>query len=422
MLKRTGRKLGSLVLLAVVAAAGGSGAYAQNSACPAPSKGLFGLGFEVLDSDLIGTCATRSFKTVQDLFDSFETSSLGDLNSAYTGSEIATLNVFFNGLPMVVDYPNQGITGSGAELLFSIPALGVSKVFQGADRDESEQLLEDYLKTSSIIGKIMKYQAAHSPHSPIAGPGGLIPTAVASDFADAFDTLPASQSGEPRNSFGVGLNFSSLTVKGLQTRVTTIPLSYTIRNNIDPRRQLAFGMPITLSDTEGAKSYHLNPGVSYRVPMTDAWSLSGAVRLGLVGSEDIGALAGVVSGSVASTYAIRGSGFDVAIGNMLGYYATTKVSSGDYSGNPDINNVVLRNGVMISQPVMLGGSNLAAEYSLIDTRYMGTEIYVDNTQEVGVTLGTNRSAFSSRSFVRAGASYLRGRDTHGLSVNIGYWF
>lgn len=413
---------GCSIGLSLLLALGVSGVQAQSASCAAPTKGLFGLGFGV-DAGSGGLlCATRSFTTVQDLFNGMETTPLSSLNSLYSGSEIATLNVFYNGLPLVLDYPNQGSTGTGAQLFLSIPKLGISKVFQGVDRDASEQLLVDYLKTAGVIGRIMKYQAAHSPHSPIAGPGGLIPTAVAADFADVFDTLPASQPGEPQNSFGIGLNFSSLTVKGLQTRVTTIPLSYTIRNNIDPRRQLSFGMPITLSDTEGAMTYHINPGVSYRVPMTDAWSLSGAVRLGLVGSADIATLAGVVSGSVASTYAIRAPGFDVAIGNMVGYYATTKVSSGDYSGNPNINNVVLRNGVMISQPVTLAGSSLSAEYSFIDTRYLGTEIYVDNTQEIGVTLGTNRSAFSSRSFLRAGASYLRGRDTHGLSLNIGYWF
>jgi hypothetical protein len=406
----------------ILAGSGLANAQSPSTSCPAPSSGLFGLGFDVLDSDFFSFCESRKFDTAVDLFDGLETSPLGDLNSIYTGSEIATLNIFFMGLPVVLNYPNLGNAGAGAQLFFSIPELGVSEVFLGADRDASEKLLEDYLKNSNVIGKIMKYQAAHSPNSPIAGPGGLIPNAVAADFADAFDTLPATSSGEPGNSIGIGLNFSSLTVNGLKTRVTTIPLSYTIRNNIDPRRQLVFGMPITLSDTEGAKSYQLNPGVSYRVPLSDAWSISPALRLGVVGSEDLATLAGVVSASLASTYAIRLPGFDMAIGNMLGYYATTKIQAGDYSANPDINNIVLRNGVLFSQPVTLGGMRLAAEYSLIDTRYLGTEIYVDNTQEIGVTVGTNRSAFSSRSYLRAGLSYLRGRDTHGLSLNVGYWF
>ncbi|MBL8446753.1 MAG: hypothetical protein JNJ44_04985 [Zoogloeaceae bacterium] len=421
MAKAIGRAWAAAAGLAM--AMGVSGVQAQSSLCPAPTKGLFSLGFAVeVDAPNIYSCDTASFKTLDSLYNGLKTYPLSGVSSYYSGTEVAYLDIYFNGLPVLIQYPNFGATGQGALLVFEIPALGVSKTFLGADRDESQRLLEDYLKSAGLFGRIMKYQAAHSPNSPISGPGGLIPTAVASDFADVFDTLPSTSGGEPQNNFGIGLNFSNLRVGGLQTRVTTLPLSYTIRNNIDPRRQLAFSMPISLSDTEGAKSYHINPGVSYRVPMTDAWSVSAAARVGIVGSMDIGSLAGVVSGSVASTYAIRGSGFDVAIGNMVGYYATTKVSSGDYSANPEIRNVVLRNGVMLSQPVRIGGMPLSAEYSVIDTRYLGTEIYVDNTQEIGVTVGTNRSAFSSRSFLRGGLSYLRGRDTHGVSVNIGYWF
>jgi hypothetical protein len=156
--------------------------------------------------------------------------------------------------------------------------------------------------------------------------------------------------------------------------------------------------------------------------MNDAWSIAPALRLGVVASEDVATVSGVASASIASTYVMRFTGFDMAIGNMLGYYTTLKVKSGDYSFNPKIDNVVLRNGVMFNKPVALGGMPLSAEVSLIDTRYLGTDIYVDNTQELGVTLGTNRSAFSSRSFVRGGLNYLHGRDTRGLSVNIGYWF
>lgn len=388
----------------------------------APTDALYGLGFLVSgDGD---SCSAASFSSAEDFFDALTTSALSTLDPGYTGEEPAELNVFFNSLPISLAYPNFGFTDveGGSRLELSIPALGVFEVFEGVDRDASEELLEDYLKNSGIIGRIMKYQAANSPHSPIAGPGGLIPTAVAGDFAEVFNTLPSRAEGAQGGSFGVGISHASLSVKGLKTRVTTIPLSYTLRNNIDPRRQLVFSMPVTLSDTDGAESYHLAPGVSYRLPMNDAWTIAPAARVGLVYSPDIATVAGVLSASVASTYVIRLTAFDVAIGNMLGYYTTTKIKSGDYSFDPDIDNFVLRNGVMLNQPVVLGGRRLSVEYSLIDTRYLGTDIYVDNTQEVGITVGTNRSALSSRSFIRGGLSYLHGRDTHGLSVNIGYWF
>ena len=90
--------------------------------------------------------------------------------------------------------------------------------------------------------------------------------------------------------------------------------------------------------------------------------------------------------------------------------------------NPDIKYVATRNGIMLSQPVNLG-KKMSIEYSLIDTRYLGSDKpYVDNTQEFGITIGTNKSAQDARSFIRGGLSYMRGPGTHGFMANFGYWF
>lgn len=404
------------VISAVLLGTSGT-ALAQAQSCGAPDRELYGLSLAIG-----ANCGQDSFNTAQDLIDALETEQLSGLDATYDGTQIANLNVLFNSLPIALSFPNSGFTGNGAELVFSIPALGISKTFNGADRDASQDLLEDYLKDSGVIADIMKYQAANSPHSPISGPGGIIPTAVSSDFNEVFNTMPAQQDGQPASLIGAGLGFSALSVDDRDTKVTTIPLSYTVRNNIDPRRQLVFSMPITVADTDGAKAYSVSFGAGYRFPINEAWTLTPAVRYGVTASEDLATVAGVVSATLASTYALRFEKFDMAIGNMLGYYSTTKVQAGDYSFDPKIHNTVLRNGVMVSQPITISGKRMAIEYSLIDTRYLGTEIFVDNTQEFGITLGTNRSVFSSRSFVRGGLNFLRGKETTGVSLNIGYWF
>ncbi|MCB1905909.1 MAG: hypothetical protein KDH15_00945 [Rhodocyclaceae bacterium] len=405
------------ILAMVTALAAAPATTMAQVACTSPTEDLYGLGVSVG-----GVCGQASFDTAQDLIDGLETSQLGDVNVNYDGTQIANMEIFFNSLPITLSFPNAGFTGDGAALQFSIPELGVNETFVGADRDASQDLLEDFLKDSGVIADIMKYQAANSPHSPISGPGGVIPTAVMSDFGEVFNTMPSDQETEAANLIGAGIGLSSLSVDGRDTTITTIPLSYAIRNTIDPRRQLVFSMPITIADSEGAKAYSFSLGVGYRFPINEAWTLTPAVRYGLTGSEDFATVAGVASATLASTYALRFEHFDMAIGNMIGYYTTTKIDAGDYSFDPDIHNTVLRNGVMLSQPVTLGGKRLAFEYSLIDTRYLGTEIYVDNTQELGITVGTNRSALSSRTYIRGGLNLLKGKDTTGISLNIGYWF
>jgi hypothetical protein len=77
---------------------------------------------------------------------------------------------------------------------------------------------------------------------------------------------------------------------------------------------------------------------------------------------------------------------------------------------------------MLSSPLTVFGKPMSIEYGLIDTRFTGTELYLNNYQEISVTLGTNRSASSARSFLRAGASYLFSSKSKGLTLNLGYWF
>jgi hypothetical protein len=77
---------------------------------------------------------------------------------------------------------------------------------------------------------------------------------------------------------------------------------------------------------------------------------------------------------------------------------------------------------MLSQPINAFGQGMSIEYSLIDTRFTGDALYIDGYDEIGVTLGTNKSANSSRSYLRAGLTYRFSDKAKGLTANVGYWF
>jgi hypothetical protein len=66
---------------------------------------------------------------------------------------------------------------------------------------------------------------------------------------------------------------------------------------------------------------------------------------------------------------------------------------------------------------------MTIEYSLIDTRYVGGDKpFLDVFQEFGITLGTNKSAYDARSFLRGGLTYMHASGASGFTANIGYWF
>jgi hypothetical protein len=400
---------------------------AVGSVCAAPAWSQsslhcdrsYGLRVDTAGNQGTTLCASKA-TTFFDSVDNFQLN-----NNQYTETSQAQILGRFSDVNIVMNYAQNSNT-----LNYNFVELGESGSFTGANRDASEDQFTDFVKKSDIIGRLMKYQAANSATSPIAGVGGMIPMAGAADFAGSFDTLSkigpsgVQTAGSSNNLIGVGLSYGSYNVDGSGDKVSTtsLPLSYTIRNDIDPRRQLVFNLPLTKVSVGDAASYHGGLGVSYRVPLSDHWTLTPGGKYSIVASKDRATVSTVMSASLMSTYAIPMDHFDIAIGNMVGIYKTGKFRSGDYSFDPDIKLTMTRNGVMLSStPGFLGGK-LAAEYSFIDTRYLGNKPFVSNTQEFGITVGTNKNASNARTYTRAGASYIRGKGTHGFTLNLGYWF
>jgi hypothetical protein len=376
-----------------------------------------------INTDVNGNRTTSSFESVEDAFEALSTSRFSSLNPAYTGVQAATVNIDYRGLGMVTTYPTAG----SPLLVLDIPSLGIRETFNGGNRDASQDLLKEYFKSNSadILGRISKALAKNSPVDPIAGnPNSLMSQMVFQDFNNAFTSFATNiKSGDASsNLIGVGIGVGQYRQGGVTSRAVTLPLSYTFRNDLDPRRQVTLSAPITSTDADGSKGYSFGLGGAYRFPMNDNWALSGAVNYALTGSKDLGALAAMTSVSLTSSYLIPMEKFDLAIGNMIGYYKAMKAKSGDYGYEPDIANTVLRNGVMLSQPITVSGRGMSVEYSLVHTHFSGTELYNKQYVELGVSLGTNKRATSARSYFRSGINYLHSSNSKGFNITLGYWF
>lgn len=363
---------------------------------------------------------SRCANTADKFFDLLNGESFSSIVPSYNDFSIANATMNFNGVPLYFDFESSDTT-----LRFRIPSLDVDVSFSGSDRDESADLLVDYLKKSGILSRIMREQAASSPTSPIAGPGGMIPTAAAADFDAAMgETVQALNGGSSDSpSFSVGASYGTMDVDGKKGQVSNIPMSYVWRSDSTPGQMFTLSGSVTQVTIAGGTSYHGGLGVAFRMPVSARWALTPSLRYSITGSADMASVAGMYSAGLSSTYHIPLESLDLVIGNMAGYYRTNKVSFGEYSFDPKIHTWSLRNGVMVSQPVNMFGMPLAVEYSFVDTRYTGgTEFFVDNTQEIGVTIGTNRAGNLSKKFTRFGLRYLHGRETNTVSLTGSYWF
>lgn len=239
----------------------------------------------------------------------------------------------------------------------------------------------------------------------------------------ASNIKESSSTSAVSNLIGAGVSFGSFSQGGLTNQAVTLPLSYTFRSQADARRQLTIYAPISVTTVAGAKSYAVNLGASYRFPVNNEWAITPGLGYGIAGSIDLGSAASMLGASVTNQYTLRQDGYDLAFGNTVGIYQSRKISLGGYSFDPSIKNTVFRNGILLSVPTVVLGQKMAYELSLINTLYAGTGLYSRQYNELGFTLGTNKSADSTRSYLRGGLSYLQGQNgIRGFKANLGYWF
>lgn len=421
----------TILVASIGVALGGTAvsSLAQQDLCNLPS-GNFALQLQMGPE-----CGVFVTATAQSFFDKLDPNSPDGLRSIlpiFNTASVAQATARFNGLMLNLNFPDAGST-----VQFTIPELGYSRVFSSASRSASIDLLVDDLKSGGILGQIMAYQAKSSPTSPITGVGGLMQTAISTDFDQNFSSFAtniaapqqaAQADGSTSNLAGVALLLGSFTTDSAdgmsnKIKVATLPLSYTFRNDIDPRRQLALSLPLSVVDINGAKSYAAGFGMAYRFPINDQWTLVPSGRVSAVGSVDLATVSGVYTMGLSSVYIWEMGSYSIAMGNMLSYNATLKFKSGEYAFDPKISNTSLRNGLLFSQPVVWGGRKLSVEYAVVDTRFVGGDKpYVDNYQELGITVGTNKNAFSARTFLRGGVTLTYGKGTRGAMAKIGYWF
>ncbi len=356
----------------------------------------------------------------------------------YTDSDPMRASLNFRGLPVVVRFDANSPT-----MYFSIPAIGVSETFAGADRNASVNMLEEWFKSKGgdALTRMSQYLAEHTPTDPVAGnPTSLQSNLVSSAFEQAFaanttqlrdSSVNVTPNSRNSNLIGVSARFGTLKAGGLEGNYYSLPLSYTFRSNDDPRKSFTLKLPIHMVEVDGAKSYNIGLGASMTLPINNQWSITPGLQYAFMGSLEMGSAAQMVAGSVTSAYTWDlGSNYRLSMGNMIGYYKTMKFKYQDYEFDPDIQNTVLRNGLMLSIPTDGLYKDTLVEVFATDTRFFGSELYIDSYDEIGFAFGFSKFSIkempeyivNTMRDLRIGVSYLFASDSNLLTLNFGFTF
>ncbi len=406
----------------------------------------------------------QGYSKLEDAINQLDFNQLRQHTPAYAnGNEAVNVGFYLRGLTVTMLFPDDTLSQSttSSVLTFRVPNAQIDTQFTGTGasipeaRADAIRQLKDYLKKNKpALRRLLNAFARYSPIDPLAGnPDSLFGQRMKNDFShgftnkvsqiwgcstsafnfsndapiqvasnggtgDIFADAQARQNAlQAQNEVGIGLMASSTQAKvdpsggapggTFATMSLTLPFSYTAKLDSDPRKKIRVDLPLTYSDSEGASSYSLGLGLAYTHPLTDEWSLTPAVGVGAAGSQDLGSAGGVGSYSLTSAYTWRFDAVALSMGNSIGQYQSLGFKIGDVEAEADIKNTVFTNGFLLTGPNSLISKNLVVEYSLIDTRITGDEVYTDSSDEIGVALGhisTDQGVIDS--YTKLGLSYL----------------
>lgn len=414
-------------------------------------KKIFGLAFfllffsgsvfaGILDIKLTvgGQTYSENFNTVKDLINGIDEDFVKKHFPAYTDTTPFTAVMNFRGVEIKTSFDGTN------KLTLKIPSIGVDETFGGGSRKESIEKMEDWFKKNGKekLTELMQAFAKSTPNDPIAGnPNSLMGTMVHMDFDQAFTSNASNlrpirianidRTGRNSNLIMLGGSYRSYRQDGVDNTQILVPFTYTWRFD-NSRNKLRFRLPLALQNIDGSKAFNLGLGVAFGWQVTDAWELTPAANYGAVGSIDLGSIGQIASGSLTSSYKIQLGDLQCGIGNMLGHYKTLKFSAGEFSFDPDIASTVLKNGVMLSIPTatwlhtLSWLRNTVLELFVSDTRYFGTELFIDRYNEVGFAFGYNNTTTTrGKNYLtdfRLGLSYLFCDKSKGFSTFLSWSF
>lgn len=379
---------------------------------------------------------SEGFSSVETTFDSVLIESIVS-NITYSDTDQLTAAIDFRGLPITLSY-----AANSSDMIFSIPSLNIKETFSGSSRNSSVELFKEWFRSNGdeTVSLMMQKLAEVSPVDPVAGnPNSIMAMNVSNDFTTGFTSVSTNQvnlstnpNSQNSNAVMIAPTFSSIDVDGKNSKNYLVPLSYSFGFEGDANEKLIISVPISYTNVEGAVGGSATLGLAYSKPITSQWVLTPSINYGAVASKDLGTFSQVGSASLTSSYSIElPKEFALSIGNMIGYYSTLKLFDVAYSYNPNIQNIVYRNGLMLSVPTDTLIDNTSLEFFAIDTRYTGSALYMEEYQEFGVSYGFDKTTlkdlgltteYNYRSAFKVGVTLLNSPKAQGYKINFGYIF
>jgi hypothetical protein len=324
----------------------------------------------------------------------------------------------------------SSFAANSTTLTFTLPQVGVTETFTGSTRDESLELLQEFLRDNGRNAKVLKAYAKYTPIDPMAGnPNSLMYRMAQADYLygrlSPLSGCDCAWSSQPSvHLFQAGTDIGRAFSHEFDTTFINLPLRY----SYSPCNDWSFilDVPLTLLDNGGSYSAFASLGMGLKLPLSSDWSLTPTIRLGAGGSLDLAAAAAFASTGVTSAYSMHFSSYDLTMTNYVGYFASLPFHLGGINFDYHLYNFSYKNGLTLTSCDGYEFCGKPINYSIFftDTDFEGSSLYISHFEEVGINLiATHLNPCLDYDCLSVGFSYQFGHKNYkGYYLNMTYQF
>lgn len=254
-------------------------------------------------------------------------------------------------------------TGTSANL--SIPSIGFNQNFNGVNRSDTENQIEQFIKGngSAVFADFLKSMNARSlvaisdgnPNASTARSSFNAYENYSMTFAETQEEKHAPQETSGRVGIGIIADVGSFDANGVKGTVYSLPLF--ARFKITERLGLNIDLPLNYTEIESAAVYGagLTIGLPYKIkPKTDNskwyWQVTPSGGATIDASLDMAAGGLLASGGLSSVAAYDFGRCTLSMGNHFSLHEGMPITISGYRLDPGVSQQITKNGLKLDLP------------------------------------------------------------------------
>lgn len=308
----------------------------------------------------------------------------------YTPVSPLSLDINLRGIYLLTSFAAGSTT-----LVVNIPQSDTTLSFTGGTRDQSLELLRDYIRNGGTHHKLLKAYARYSPIDPIAGnPNSLMALMGQADYLighlSPFSGCNPCWSAQPIvHQYQTGAYYERAFSHQYDTTTFTLPLRYSY--SPDRNWALIIDAPFTYIRNGGASSLVGSLGVGLRYPVNHNWSLTPTVRYGSGGTLDMCTSGSFLLTGLNSVYNLKVGDFVFSLTDYAGYSTSINLWLTGVNFNYHLHNWIFKNGLSVTScaDFILFKRPLHFSAFFIDSCFSRDHLYIKHYDEIGCSIFTS---------------------------------